>query len=678
MVKGISVANPVRIEQSYVEKTVDYAIEKGYNHFQFIGPIHDYELGNIDGMTFSVKYQKYNKDRNADYVNLNLKVVNEALEKLSSHGIKSYMWHHELDLPTDFITDHPEMLNTDGDIEITHPLVKDYLENRIKDFFDAYPKMDGIILTLHETKVPLLKLKNQKLDKIGRVKYVTEILFNSCKKYGKELVVRPFASVQEDYENMLKAYESISKDLVVMDKWTQFDWSLTLPHNQFFKQIKNNPLLVETDIFGEYFGKGRLPVMLKNHIVDKFEYCNKYNTIGYANRIDREGYDPFGTVNEVNLYIANALMNGENVDQAIDTFFAENYPECDKELQDIMSYTEDLNKKLLNTLGYYFSEGSFFPELNHSKNHFYFEMMKKSCNIASNEWFIPKNWVRTSVEDIFAEKDYVLKTATELLQRVKKLKSKMTADRFSSLLTHFENLYYGAWASRTLLDVFYNYVKYFEDKNEENEKALYIALDKLLVIDSEGRKVVGETSDYYLNNNMFYKGVIGAGSVIHIVEIFVDEVKQSFEFEKKRYFELLDKDYTDFIVCGGGAESHKLQKEVNFSDTMIIDGEICRIPGNRRGASWSQINAHGWFSYELCVKPNQTNEIVIEAGSLTGSVDFKLTENNVEHIVCEKVGEKEKKIFKFNVNETCGENSLRIRIDRTSGNTPLIYSIIVK
>jgi hypothetical protein len=52
----------------------------------------------------------------------------------------------------------PEVKNSFGDIEVTHPLVKDFLEHKIRDFFFAYPDMHGIILTLHETKVPLLKL----------------------------------------------------------------------------------------------------------------------------------------------------------------------------------------------------------------------------------------------------------------------------------------------------------------------------------------------------------------------------------------------------------------------------------------------------------------------------------------------------------------------------------------
>ena len=195
-----------------------------------------------------------------------LDVVNVGCKRAHDAGIKMYLWHHELDLPDNFSKVYPEILNSDNDIEVTHPLVKDFLVNRVYDFFAADPYMDGIVLTLHETKVPLLKLKNQKLDKVGRVKYVTQTLYEACREVGKELIVRPFASIEEDYELMTKAYESISTDLMIMDKWTQFDWSLCLPHKKFYNKIKNNPIFVETDIFGEYFGKGRLPLMLKDHI----------------------------------------------------------------------------------------------------------------------------------------------------------------------------------------------------------------------------------------------------------------------------------------------------------------------------------------------------------------------------------------------------------------------------
>ncbi len=678
-IRGISTANPVDIEKDYILKTVDYAVEKRYDHYQFIGPIHNPVRGNVDGMTVYKKYAQFNDEKDMEYLNYNLEVVNQALDKLSSAGIKSYMWHHELDLPNGFTKEFPEVLNANGDVEISHPLIQDFLENKLTDFFNQYPKMDGLILTLHETKVPVLKLKNQKLDKISRVKHITKILFDTCAKFGKELIVRPFSSIDEDYDMMLKAYEEISSKLIVMDKWTQFDWSLTLPHNKFFNKIKNNPLFVETDIFGEYFGKGRLPILLKEHIKEKYEYCEKFSPIGYVNRIDRAGRHPFGTVNEVNLVIMHALTSGEDVDKAIDEFFNANYPQVADEVKDIMLPTEDLNRRLFNAQNYYFSQGSYLAEINHSKNHFFFELMKENCDIQSDEWFIPKGWKRQSVEGIIAEKDDVVKQASELFERVKKLQGKMEKEKYQSLFIMFANQYYAAKGWKQFVDILFNYVKYFETRDEKFQTALFDAIDNLKVVCDEGRKVVGNDKEFYLRNYVFDTLEATTTDVegTLVSNILSREVTDSFNAEKAHYFELQDSKHVDAILCGGGMEGHGLKKEVNFSDTMIINGKLCRIPGNRRGAEWSQINGHGWFSYLVKVKPNSENIFTVEMGSLTGKLDVQVAVDEKVFTVKEDIDKAITKKFAFSFMEKNGNDNVRIKIDRFSPYTPQIYTITV-
>ena len=76
-----------------------------------------------------------------------------------------------------------------------------------------------------------------------------------------------------------------------------------MPDNDFFDEITGNPFIVEGDVFGEYFGKGRLPIMFKEHIEHKYEYCNQYANSGFVARIDRNYQNPFGSVNEVNLVV---------------------------------------------------------------------------------------------------------------------------------------------------------------------------------------------------------------------------------------------------------------------------------------------------------------------------------------------------------------------------------------
>lgn len=664
---GISVCNPVDIEKDYLMFTVEYAHKLGFDHLQVIGPIHNYVRGNIEGMTPYRKYSQFNDEKDDAYVAMNLDVVNAACKKASEYGIKTYMWHHELAVPARFQEVYPEICNDFGDVEITHPLIKDFLQEKIKDFFHFYPYFDGIILTLHETQIPLLKLKNQKLGKIERVQYVTQILFDSCKALGKELIVRPFASIEEDYEMMTAAYEQISNDLVIMDKWTQFDWSLTMPSNPFFSKIKKNPLLVEADIFGEYFGKGRLPLMLKEHILEKFRYCGGYKPAGYVARIDREGEIPFDDVNEVNLNIYAAALKGEDVDAAIDCFFDEKYGSAANDVKSLMEPTEQILKKTIYAAGYYFSELSYFPRLNHSKNHFYFEMMTKDCALASNEWFIPRAWKRGEIADLIAEKETAAKEANALYERLLTLEGKLDHDAYQKLWKKFNNLKLMTAMWLELLKTFVSYARYFETRDASDEAALENALCALLAYDREGAAALGDA--YYCKYPVHDKEKSN-------VEIFVENVRDNFRFEKTQR-PLLEKDESilDFILCGAPMEGHKIQKEVNFSDTFTRNGAPCRIPGNMRGMQWSRITAHGWFSYEIKVTPNADNRIKLAIEGSNAKIDAKISIGDWEQVISESAeGRKEIELV---YPERAGCDAARIRIDKISGNVPCVFSIQV-
>ena len=667
IIKGISTVNPVDVERDYFLFTVDYAIEHGFDHYQLIGPIHDGIKGNIDGMTYSRKYAQFNNEKNAEYVDMCLEVVNEGLEKLHAAGVKTYMWHHELELPYGFNAAFPEALNSYGDIEVTHPVVKDYLENKICDFFAAYPKMDGIILTLHETKVPLLKLKNQKLDPIGRVKYVTEILYKTCKALGKELIVRPFASIEEDYEMMTKAYEEISHDLIIMDKWTQFDWSLCLPSNKFYAKIKNNPLFVETDIFGEFFGKGRLPLMLKDHITSKFAYCEKFSPIGYVSRIDRAGRDPFGEVNELNLHIMHATLNGDDVDARIDKFFADKYGEAGKDVRAVMENTEDILKKVIYLKGYYYSQLSLFPKLDHSKNHFYFEMMKDEFTLASGEWFIPIGWDRGSLDSVMEEKASAAKEAADALEKLEALENSLSADDYKELYTKFKNLELVSKIWEKLTHLFYNYAKFFEKRDDKYEVGFFECVSALEALNYAGKVALGD--DFYCISGDSLAG----GGRYELIDMFLRDVLESFEAEKAAFEKLEAEDLCDYVIAGGASEGHALKKEVNFSHTTVTDGELCRIPGSAM-KGWSTVNAHGWFSYEVKVRKNAENTILIDIGSPTDTLDAKITigENSEElHLD----GARHALTYTYKAGD---EDTVRVRFDRISANAPQIYTVKVK
>ena len=116
-------------------------------------------------------------------------------------------------------------------------------------------------------------------------------------------------------------------------------------------------------------------------------------------------------------------------------------------------------------------------------------------------------------------------------------------------------------------------------------------------------------------------------------------------------------------------------KEVNFSDTVVADGEIYRVPGNARGAKWSTIKAHGWFSYELKVRKGETNAIEVELGSYTDTLEVRITLGEKVVDVREKcAGRRTVKLEYFA--ENC--DTVRIKFDKISANTPKIYTVKVK
>lgn len=675
--KGISFLNPVRVEDGYLKKCAAYAIEHGVRHFELIGPTHDPVRGNCDGMMFFRKYAQFNEGKDTEYIKYCEKVVNEALDLVTAHGIKSYYWHHELEVPIGFDEVYPEIHNADGDVEVTHPRIRDFLEHKIEDFFYTYPNMSGIVLTLHETRIPLLKLKNQKLDKVERVKYVTEILYNACRKLGKELIVRPFASIAKDYDDLMDAYERISADLPVCDKWTKYDWSLFRPSNPFFQRIKN-PLIVETDIFGEYFGKGFLPLMLKKHITEKVAYCNRFGVRGYVSRIDRNGYIPFGTPNEVNLEIMNAAVDGENVEEAIDAFFAREYGQYGPIVKEAMTDTEELQVKAMHAEGKVLHWLSQFPPLFIMKNGY--RIFRKDFKLTSEQLAEGFRFFRPEV--VLKDKDEAIARIEEKLALVKTLEGKLPPDQYYSIYMRFTNFLYVAKIFKELSKAYIAMAKYFEDNDEQALPHVFSAIDRMTELDEAGYRALGQ--DWYCEALSLKPGSAfmtygitvdyskRTGHVHHLKRMLGRAVE--LEVETRRM--LAKENPVDFVVAGGFSEEHNRKSEPNFSAALTLDDGNCRTAGSERGTFWSVLKAHGWFSYDMKVKPNTENTVTVRGKGHTGtfSIDITVDGEMTRHSV---TGAGILEISRSFIPRKDAK-TVTVRIDRNSESLPFVYSIMTK
>lgn len=665
-IKGISVCHPVAVKEEYLIRCANYAIEHGFTYFEIGGPMHNPVKGNCDGMMLYRKYAQFNEGKDLKYVEYCQQAVNRVLDLLSEHGIKSYFWHHELEVPLGFDEAYPEIRNADGDVEVTHPRIRDFLEQKIEDFFYTYPKMDGLVLTLHETRIPLLKLKNQKLDKVERVKYVTEILYSTCKRLGKELIVRPFASIAADYDDFMNAYERVSPDLVVYDKWTKFDWSLIAPHNPFLARIKNNPLMVEGDIFGEYFGIGYLPILLKDHIKKKVEYCLQFNPRGFACRIDRFGHDPFGTPNEANLVALDAALDGRDVDEAVRAFFKQEYGEYAETVLRAMEGTEEIQIKAMHAQGFYNIHAlSYFPAPGTMRwQHRYF---RDDYKPKPGTWQELAGFPGMNHEQVMADKEEAIRLSEEKLALIRTLEGKLEPEKYYSLYMRFLNQVLVARVWKQVARIYSGLARYFEYASQPHLEQVYSAMEELKRIDDEGYAALG--ADYYCEANSNYRE--GRRSKLQYLE---SELKHQIEMEVQTIEELRAQNLCDFVVAGGFSEEHNIKNEPNFSSAVCLPEGICRSAGSTKGKKWSVLKAHGWISYDLKVRPGVENTLVVSGKGEEEHLrfDLALDGEQVARVSLDGEGFVE---YTHKFIPAPGVEQVTVRIDRNSEYMPFIHTI---
>ena len=292
------------------------------------------------------------------------------------------------------------------------------------------------------------------------------------------------------------------------------------------------------------------------------------------------------------------------------------------------------------------------------------EMEVKQENIRDvNE--TAKEIIQTALLD---EKKWAADEAAKLLERLTGLTNRIEQSEYNKLWIKFCNLNLVAELWLTFTVILMDYAKFFETRDENYVSFMEKNIAELLEIDQYGGKLLGD--QFYQRRVKEYFSPGGS------IEKFAEEIRESFYLEKEAVENMEKETVVDYVVCGGAMEGHSLRKEVNFSDTMVRAGALCRIPGNKRGMEWSSINAHGWFGYELKVKPGEDNDITVVLGSSDKQLEVKITLNEEQYLISEKMSEGKKEfVLRYAADSDC--DKVRIRFDKISAHTPCIYSIKV-
>ena len=132
---------------------------------------------------------------------------------------------------------------------------------------------------------------------------------------------------------------------------------------------------------------------------------------------------------------------------------------------------------------------------------------------------------------------------------LKALEGKLDKADYKILFTQFANLYYCAKIWRELIDIFRNYIAYFDENDKSYKAKLKETIKRINAYYDEGQALLGD--DFYCGNRDVYH----VNEKINYVKTLKDDVMDSFEAECKIYEKLSnDQSLVDFVICGGGTE----------------------------------------------------------------------------------------------------------------------------
>jgi hypothetical protein len=152
--------------------------------------------------------------------------------------------------------------------------------------------------------------RDEKLLKL----YLT--LHGACRRAGKELIVRDFIVKSEDYETFLAVLPKLPSDIIIMTKEILADWMHNwMGLNPFIWRYLDRKLVVEFDLYGEYWGRLGIPACYPLYIHTMMRSIKSAGAIGAVGRVihDDRRSSNFDTIfespNDINVYTFSRLLS---------------------------------------------------------------------------------------------------------------------------------------------------------------------------------------------------------------------------------------------------------------------------------------------------------------------------------------------------------------------------------
>jgi len=325
--RALSPQHATAMDLEYLLRVVDAADTCGFNAIQICGDTHG--EGNLDGVTEFQRFDKANALRDLDAVRRRREVLRQVCGAAHDRGMEVYFWHHELWYPEGLSDVYPDWFAPAPQSRFARDLrVKDRLVPRIEpdapfwDFLDAKfdeafaqcPELDGTVMTIQESRVPVYCLFDDPERQVQALVDLYERLAAAHARVGKKWLVRTFAWREHEYRVVTEAIHRWRPDVPVESKGVPMDWSLFYPYDPLLGKFGGMTNHVEIAPSCEFYGCTRHPVGHPWFYTANLRFAAERGHTGAAVRMDRAGVTMLGGPDEGVLACIGKWLNDPTTD----------------------------------------------------------------------------------------------------------------------------------------------------------------------------------------------------------------------------------------------------------------------------------------------------------------------------------------------------------------------------
>ena len=325
-----SLMHPTPLDPDYVRKLVKKASEYRVDSFEICGQCHS-PSGGLDGLIDYREYPDAFASWDQDKVAENQRRLNEILAVSHAAGKAVYLWHREVMLPPGLLKDIPELLDSDGEFDLTGDAFAGLIRYKLEKTFESVPDLDGIVLTLTEADYSAIHNSDtRKYPPEKVVSFIIGIFASELEKRGRRFIMRSFGSIAEDYECILAGAEALEgrHKFEIETKITPYDFDPFLSVNPFLRKSPGFTLSAECESVGEFMGQGNMPFEHVHKIVGYVREGQAAGVDRFVIRIDRRGNCIFDLY-EINYYAYARALEDDKItaDEIRREWHEKHYPE---------------------------------------------------------------------------------------------------------------------------------------------------------------------------------------------------------------------------------------------------------------------------------------------------------------------------------------------------------------